>query len=77
MRPEVVADYYPWPGLAFVPIRDAAPSRWALVRRTAAGSPLIRAFAETVSDVVDATQRDNAPGTALGSDSSRKGSGTS
>ncbi|WP_433728121.1 LysR family transcriptional regulator [Nocardia sp. CA-129566] len=46
------AGYYPWPGLAFVPIRDAAPSRWALVWRTAAESPLIRAFAETVSDVV-------------------------
>ncbi|WP_433681098.1 hypothetical protein [Nocardia sp. CA-119907] len=45
------AGYYPWPGLAFVPIRDAAPSRWALVWR-AAESPLIRAFAETVSDVV-------------------------
>lgn len=46
------AGHYPWPGLAFVPIRDAAPARWALVWRSAAETPLIRAFAETVSDVV-------------------------
>ncbi|MGV9680982.1 LysR family transcriptional regulator [Nocardia sp. NPDC003482] len=49
------ADFYPWPGLAFVPIRDAPPCRWALVWRTAAEGPLLRAFADAVS--LDATHR--------------------
>ncbi|MGK5629509.1 LysR family transcriptional regulator [Streptomyces sp. URMC 123] len=40
------ADYYQWPDIRYVPIRDAEPSRWALVWRTAAETPLVRAFAE-------------------------------
>ncbi|MGW1893943.1 LysR family transcriptional regulator [Streptomyces sp. NPDC002004] len=44
------ADFYAWPSLAFVPIVDAPPCRWALVWRTAAESPLVRAFAQILSD---------------------------
>ncbi|MFF3573722.1 LysR family transcriptional regulator [Nocardia jiangxiensis] len=46
---EEVADHYPWPSLAFIPVRDAPPCRFALIWRTAAETPLIRAFARTVS----------------------------
>ncbi|MET7464761.1 LysR family transcriptional regulator [Nonomuraea sp. NPDC005501] len=46
------AHYYPWPSLAFVPIRDAAPCRWALVWRTAGESPLVRALAQAAADSV-------------------------
>jgi DNA-binding transcriptional LysR family regulator len=45
-----VPRYYPWPTLAFVPIRDAAPLHWALVWRTAAETPLIRAFVQAARD---------------------------
>ncbi|MGW1724646.1 LysR family transcriptional regulator [Streptomyces sp. NPDC002306] len=44
------ADFYPWPHLAFVPITDAPPCRWALVWRTAAETPLLRSFVQAVSD---------------------------
>ncbi|MEU1365774.1 LysR family transcriptional regulator [Streptomyces sp. NPDC005803] len=39
-----VADFYTWPSLAFVPIRDATPCRWAFVWRSADEGPLVRAF---------------------------------
>ncbi|MEU0502989.1 LysR family transcriptional regulator [Nocardia sp. NPDC005998] len=50
--------FYPWPGLAFVPIRDAPICRWALVWRTAAESPLIRAFSQAVADTGDLARHD-------------------
>ncbi|MBE1592111.1 DNA-binding transcriptional LysR family regulator [Nonomuraea angiospora] len=50
-----VADFYPWPSLAFVPIRDAPPCQWALVWRTAADNPLIHAFARAATDIAAAT----------------------
>ncbi|MFC7714983.1 LysR family transcriptional regulator [Nonomuraea recticatena] len=39
------------PDIAFVPIHDAAPARWALVWRSAAETGLIRDFAEIVHDL--------------------------
>ncbi|MFF2371588.1 LysR family transcriptional regulator [Agromyces sp. NPDC058110] len=37
--------YYPWPGVRYVPIRDAPPVRWALLRRTArTPRPITRTF---------------------------------
>lgn len=42
--------FYLWPSLAFVPIRDAPPCQSALVWRTTAESPLIRAFSQAVAD---------------------------
>lgn len=50
--------FYPWPGLAFVPIRDAPICRWALVWRTAAESPLIRAFSQALADTGDLARHD-------------------
>ncbi|MFI7687844.1 LysR family transcriptional regulator [Nonomuraea sp. NPDC049655] len=44
------AAFYPWPSLAFVPIRDAPPCRWTFAWRTAAETPLIRAFARAAAD---------------------------
>ncbi|MFI6520859.1 LysR substrate-binding domain-containing protein [Spirillospora sp. NPDC050679] len=38
------ADFYPWPGLAFIPIEDAPIGRWALVWRTDAATTLLQAF---------------------------------
>lgn len=43
------ARFYPWPNLAFVPVRDVAPCQWAFAWRTADRNPLIRALAEAVT----------------------------
>ncbi|MEV4136076.1 LysR substrate-binding domain-containing protein [Dactylosporangium sp. NPDC049742] len=40
------AQFYPWPNITYVPVEDAAPIRWALVWRTAAETPHVRAFIE-------------------------------
>lgn len=44
------ARFYPWPGLAFIPVEDAKPVPWALVWRTAEPTPLTHAFAEAVEE---------------------------
>ncbi|MGW4462141.1 LysR family transcriptional regulator [Micromonospora sp. NPDC004704] len=41
------ARYYSRPDIAYVPIRDAPPARWALIWRAGAETELIRAFART------------------------------
>lgn len=41
--------YYAWPDIAYVPIRDAQPSRWALIWRSAGETALVRAFAEAAT----------------------------
>ncbi|TDB73961.1 LysR substrate-binding domain-containing protein [Micromonospora sp. KC721] len=41
--------YYAWPGITYVPIRDAEPSQWTLIWRTAGETALIRALAEVVA----------------------------
>ena len=33
------ARFYPWPNLAFVPVRDVAPCQWAFAWRTANREP--------------------------------------
>ncbi|MFB4307359.1 LysR family transcriptional regulator [Actinomadura sp. GTD37] len=45
-----LADFYSWPSLAFVPIRDAPLCQWSFVWRTASETPLIRAFARAAAD---------------------------
>ncbi|WP_241990197.1 MULTISPECIES: LysR family transcriptional regulator [unclassified Streptomyces] len=42
--------FYAWPSLVYLPIRDAPPCRWALAWRTAAATPLIRAYAGASAD---------------------------
>lgn len=37
--------YFPWPGVAYLPLDGAPTVRWALVWRTSGSSPLVRAFA--------------------------------
>lgn len=37
--------YFPWPGVAYLPLDGAPAVRWALVWRRAGSSPLVRAFA--------------------------------
>jgi DNA-binding transcriptional LysR family regulator len=44
------ARYYQRPGIVFVPIADAPMGTWALVWRTDAETPLIRAFAQAARD---------------------------
>ncbi|MFE7793589.1 LysR family transcriptional regulator [Streptomyces sp. NPDC057460] len=44
------ADFYQWPGIAYVPIADAPLSHWAIVWRTAAETDLIRDFVAAVAD---------------------------
>jgi DNA-binding transcriptional LysR family regulator len=53
------ARFYPWPNIAYVPVRDAPPSRWAFAWRTANSDPLVRAFVDAVGH--DNTRTDAAP----------------
>lgn len=46
------ARYNPFPGVAFVPIHDALPVRWALVRHAGARVPLLRDLTEAVRTVL-------------------------
>ncbi|MGW2160097.1 LysR substrate-binding domain-containing protein [Nonomuraea sp. NPDC001699] len=46
---EEVTRFYPWPDLAYVPIRDAPPVSWAFAWRTSAENDLIRHFAEAAA----------------------------
>ncbi|MEV0849649.1 LysR family transcriptional regulator [Streptomyces sp. NPDC049954] len=48
--PAEVPDFYSWPNLVYLPIRDAPACRWAFAWRTASESPLIRGFAEASAD---------------------------
>ncbi|WP_433050041.1 LysR family transcriptional regulator [Dactylosporangium sp. CS-033363] len=48
--PAEAARFYPWPNLVYLPIRDAPPVQWALVWRTDAETPLIRAFAAAATE---------------------------
>lgn len=50
--------YAAHPGVAFVPIHDAPLTEWALVWRTSAETPLVRAFAEAARDVGPSTLED-------------------
>ena len=43
--------YYPWPGIAYLPIEDAPSYEWALVWRTGYTNPLVRALAEAATEV--------------------------
>ncbi|NGO77196.1 LysR family transcriptional regulator [Streptomyces sp. YC504] len=45
------ADYYPWPGVIYLPIDDAPMGRWAFVWRTDAETPLLRAYIESAGNV--------------------------
>ncbi|MFC4137168.1 MULTISPECIES: LysR substrate-binding domain-containing protein [unclassified Microbacterium] len=47
------AYYAAMPGVAFVPVRDAAPLQWALVWSTAAEGPLVDASAEVCRDAAE------------------------
>ncbi|HEX6359289.1 LysR substrate-binding domain-containing protein [Actinophytocola sp.] len=52
------AQFYPWPNIVYIPIRDAPPCQWALVWRTSAGNPLVHAFAEAARDADIGATRD-------------------
>jgi len=46
--PAEAARFYPRPNLVFLPVRDAAPVRWAFAWHTAATNPVIRSFIDAV-----------------------------
>jgi len=46
--PAEAARFYPWPNLAYVPVRDAPPCRWVFAWRTGNTNPLVRAFVDAV-----------------------------
>ncbi|MFL1376281.1 LysR family transcriptional regulator [Nocardiopsis sp. frass1] len=46
-----VARYYTFPGITYVPVHDAPLTEWALVWRTGAQTPLVRAFARAGRDL--------------------------
>ncbi|WP_240361750.1 LysR family transcriptional regulator [Streptomyces sp. MBT27] len=41
---------FPWPGLAFIPVRDAPRVDWALAWRTGDNNPLTRAFTQAATE---------------------------
>ena len=43
--------YFARPDIRYLPITDAPPSHWALVWRTTAETPLVRAFARAAEDL--------------------------
>ncbi|MGR6915469.1 LysR family transcriptional regulator [[Actinomadura] parvosata] len=43
--------YYTYPGIVYLPIHDAPPTEWALVRRSASQTPLVRAFVRAARDL--------------------------
>ncbi|MET7621717.1 LysR substrate-binding domain-containing protein [Streptomyces sp. NPDC005408] len=49
--------YNPLPGVAYLPIHDAPPVRWALIWHSDRELPLVRALAEVASDCLDAPSR--------------------
>jgi DNA-binding transcriptional LysR family regulator len=42
--------FYPWPDVVYLPIRDATKCEWAIVWRSANETPLIRALAHAATD---------------------------
>ncbi|MEU8077907.1 LysR substrate-binding domain-containing protein [Catellatospora citrea] len=44
------ARFYPWPGIVYLPIRDAPPAQWTWVWLTARQTPLIRALSQATRD---------------------------
>lgn len=44
--PAMMATYYPWPGVRYVPLVDAAPATLTLLRHRDANEPVIVAFVE-------------------------------
>ena len=65
--PTLISRFYPWPGVRFVPLVDAAPATLAVVRRRDATEPLVDAFVRTATRVA-ARELDAAgqPATAAG-----------
>ncbi|WP_019630591.1 LysR family transcriptional regulator [Actinomadura atramentaria] len=49
--PAEAAEFYPWPSLAYVPVRDAPRCGWGFVWRTSSETPLIRALADAAPAV--------------------------
>ncbi|MFC4061891.1 LysR family transcriptional regulator [Planomonospora corallina] len=56
--------YYTYPGIVYLPVHDAPRTEWALIRRAADETPLMRAFAQTGHDM---GPRPIAPGPEAGS----------
>jgi DNA-binding transcriptional LysR family regulator len=44
------ARFYPWPGIVYLPIRDAQPVQWAWAWPAASETPLIRALSQAAAD---------------------------
>ncbi|WP_051828684.1 LysR family substrate-binding domain-containing protein [Streptomyces bicolor] len=58
------AHYYSWPDIVYLPIRDAPLGEWALVWRTTAETPLIRAFVSAAEHALTEHPSDLPPGAA-------------
>jgi DNA-binding transcriptional LysR family regulator len=43
------ARFYPWPGIVYLPMRDAPLVRWALVWLTTGETPLVRALSQSIA----------------------------
>jgi DNA-binding transcriptional LysR family regulator len=71
--------YYNWPDIAYVPIQDAPPSEWALIWRSAAETPLVRAYAQATRDtpIPDTPGHSSPPPAPPSQQSNKEGSSVS
>jgi DNA-binding transcriptional LysR family regulator len=53
--PAIIARYYAWPDVAFVPLVDAAPATLALARRRAEADPVLDELTALALEVADST----------------------
>jgi DNA-binding transcriptional LysR family regulator len=53
--PAIIARYYAWPDVAFVPLLDAAPATLALARRRAEADPVLDELTALALEVADST----------------------
>ncbi|HET9125932.1 MAG TPA: LysR substrate-binding domain-containing protein [Solirubrobacteraceae bacterium] len=56
--PAIIARYYAWPDVAFVPLVDSAPATLALARRREESEPLLDEFTALALEVAAATASD-------------------
>jgi DNA-binding transcriptional LysR family regulator len=59
--PAIIARYYAWPDVAFVPLIDAAPATLALARRRGDSEPLLDEFAALALEVAASASENEPP----------------
>jgi DNA-binding transcriptional LysR family regulator len=59
--PAVMARYFAWPEVAYVPLVDAAPCTLAIVKRRDSTDPLVAEFIELAVEIAEHAANSNTP----------------